>query len=281
MQSFELKVNVDYAKANVPAPEDHATLNCFLLPARPAMPSQAEKPMVIVCPGGGYHFLSERETEPIAMRFLAAGMHAAILRYHVAPARYPTAALELAWCVQECRRNAEKWHILPDRIYIIGFSAGGHLACTLGTTWDDPVFHAALDGDVSWRPDGQILSYPVVTMGEFTHAGSRDSLLGENKDDPAWRDKMSLEKQVTEKTVPSFLWHTVTDELVPVENSLQYAAALRRAGVPFELHLYENGMHGLSTCDHLTLDHKRREPAPDCANWMEMAIRFIERRGQK
>ena len=278
MQYTQLNVAVDYARAGVPVPEDQATLSCFLLPARPAMPEQMEKPMGIVCPGGGYHFLSERETEPIAMHFLAAGMHAAILRYHVAPHRYPTAALELAWCVQECRRNAEKWHIRPDQIYIIGFSAGGHLACTLGTTWDWPVFHEALDSDVSWRPDGQILSYPVVTLGDLTHLGSRENLLGDKKDDLAWRDKLSLEKQVTEKTVPTFLWHTVTDELVPVENSLQYAAALRRAGVPFELHVYEEGMHGLSTCDHITLDHKRRTPAPDCANWMNMAIRFIERR---
>lgn len=280
MKYFDIDVAVDYARAGVEVPGESAKLSCFLLPAREEIPWQQEKPLVIVCPGGGYHFLSERESGPIAMRFLSAGMHAAILRYHVAPSRYPTAALELAWCVQQCRRHAEEWHIKPDQIYIAGFSAGGHLCCTVGTTWDWPVFHEALDGDVSWRPDGQILSYPVVTLGDHTHMGSRNSLLGEKATDPAWLEKLSLENQVTEKTVPTFLWHTMDDELVPVENSLQYAAALRRAGVPFEMHIYESGPHGLATCDITTATEKRK-PAPDCANWMEMAVRFIARRNEK
>jgi len=273
---LELPILVDYQKVNVSLPEKQATMTLFLLPASHEMPYQQDKPMVLVCPGGGYAFRSDREAEPIAMHFLAAGMHAAIVRYSCDTVRYPTAALELAWCVQECRRNAQQWHIRPDSIHVIGFSAGGHLACTLGTTWHWPVFEQALGNDVSCRPDSQILSYPVVTMGEFTHEGSRDHLLGENASQEAI-DMMSLEKQVTSKTVPTFLWHTVEDGAVPVENSLQYAAALRRAGVPFEMHLYEKGHHGLSTCDGVT--NPEGGLFPDNEDWLKKAIRFIRRRG--
>lgn len=273
---FDLPITVDYAKVNVPMPDRQAVMTVFLLPSSPEMPYQHSKPVVLVCPGGGYQFRSDREAEPIAMHFLAAGMHAAIVRYNVDTVRYPAAALELAWCVQECRRHAEEWHVRPDSIHVIGFSAGGHLACTLGTTWHWPVFAQALGTDVSCRPDSQILSYPVVTMGEFTHVGSREHLLGADATQEAI-DTMSLEKQVTDRTVPTFIWHTVEDNAVPVENSLQYASALRRAGVPFEMHLYEQGHHGLSTCDGVT--NNEGGIYPDNQDWIKKAIRFIQRRG--
>lgn len=273
---FDLPITVDYAKVNVPTPDRQAVMTVFLLPSSHEMPYQHSKPMVLVCPGGGYQFRSDREAEPIAMHFLAAGMHAAIVRYNVDTVRYPAAALELAWCVQECRRHAEEWHIRPDSIHVIGFSAGGHLVCTLGTTWHWPVFEQALGTEVSCRPDSQILSYPVVTMGEFTHVGSREHLLGTDATQEAI-DMMSLEKQVTDKTVPAFIWHTVEDNAVPVENSLQYASALRRAKVPFEMHLYEQGHHGLSTCDGVT--NNENGIYPDNQDWIRKAIRFIQRRG--
>jgi len=275
---MQLDVSVDYALVNLKVPDEPAKLTCFLLPAREGMPQQMEKPMVIVCPGGGYAYKSVREAEPIAMKFLAAGMHAAVLQYSTEPSRYPTAALELAWCVQQCRRNAAQWHIRPDAIYVAGFSAGGHLACTLGTTWDDPMYAHVLGSDVSVRPDAQILGYPVVTLGEYAHAGSRENLLGPDACEEMIR-ALSLENRVTENTVPTFLWHTLEDGSVPAENSLQYACALRRHGVPFELHLYEKGCHGLATCDEITAT-KPEQIVPDNAGWMDMALRFLRRRLQ-
>jgi len=273
---LELNVSVEYEKAGVPAPKTPAKLTCFLLPASEGLPEQMEKPIVIVCPGGGYAYKSVREAEPIAMKFLAAGMHAAVLQYSTEPSRYPTAALELAWAVQQCRRNAAQWHVRPDCVYVAGFSAGGHLACTLGTTWEDAVYADVLGADVSVRPDAQVLGYPVVTLGEFAHVGSRVNLLGEDaSEEDIWA--LSLENRVNEHTVPTFLWHTLADASVPVENSLQYACALRRAGVPFELHLYEQGSHGLATCDAITAT-KPEQIVPDNAGWIDLAIRFLRRR---
>ena len=273
---LELNVSPDYAKAGVSAPKEPAKLTLYLLKAQADMPAQMERPMVIICPGGGYRYKSVREAEPIAMRFLAAGMHAAVLLYSTEPSPYPTAALELAWCVQQCRANAAQWHILPDAVYVAGFSAGGHVACTLSTLWQEDVFARALGDAASVCPDGQILSYPVVTLGEFAHVGSRENLLGINASQEAI-DALSLEKRVTKDTAPAFIWHTVEDGSVPVENSMQYAMALRRAGVPFELHLYERGGHGLAACDETT-STKPEQIVPDNAGWLDLAIRFIRRR---
>lgn len=273
---YSLSVSVDFGKAGLPEPRKPATLTCFILPSSPEIPLQSEKPMVIICPGGAYRFCSDREAEPIAMKFLACGMHAAVLRYTTDPSPYPTAAIELAWCISECRRRAREWHIRPDSIHVIGFSAGGHLACTLGTVWHRPLFRQTLGENADVRPNSQILCYPVITMGESTHAETRRQLLGESPSSEAV-DSLSLEKQVTAQTVPTFLWHTVEDRAVPVENSLQYACALRRSGVPFEMHLYEKGGHGLSTCEDITAGGPEGV-VPDNAEWINHAIRFIRRR---
>ena len=243
MQSV-IPVEVDYARAGVPAPEAPATLNLMILPHQEDITMRPDRPMVIIVPGGAYAFCSDREAEAVALKFLAEGIHAAVLRYSVAPNRYPASALELAWCVQYCRVHAAEWHVKPDALSVLGFSAGGHLAGTVGTLWGDPVFEQVLSGGPSWRPDAQLLCYPVLTLGEFTHEWSRWNLLGE-PGDPTNRldlaDALSLETRVTPETPPTFLWHTAEDDAVPVENSLMYAAACRRNGVPFELHIFERG----------------------------------------
>lgn len=273
---LDIPVTPAYERAGALAPQQQKTLQLYLLPAIDELPHTAKRPMVIVLPGGGYHFTCPREAEPIAMKFLAAGMHAAVLNYSVAPSQYPVAALEAAWCVRECRQNAEIWSIDPDAIYLLGFSAGGHLCATVGTIWNDPVFHQALGGGASWRPDAQVLCYPVITMGKFTHEGSRDNLLGENA--PAERlHDFSMENRVTAETVPTFLWSTTTDAAVPVENTLQYAAALQKAKVPFEMHVYEKGPHGAATCERHTSVSEEGISA-DNATWVEHAIRFLQRR---
>ncbi len=273
-------VDVDYAAAGAAAPASPAELRVYTLPHTESISMREKRPLVIVVPGGAYLYCSDREAEVVALRFLAMGMHAAVLRYSCAPSRYPTAALELARSVQLCREHAEEWRIQPDAIAVCGFSAGGHLAGCVGTLWKDPVFTRALGPDSrSWRPDLQLLCYAVLTLGEFAHAGSRANLLGgeEEKDNQLFRaEELSLEKRVEKDTPPTFLWHTAEDGSVPVENSLMYAAACRRQGVPFELHIFERGGHGLSTCDWQSACSPEQIVADD-TSWVEMAGRFVLR----
>jgi acetyl esterase/lipase len=276
------KIQVDYKKAGAIQDGYQPLLYTYLLDRSKEIPSQQKRPAVIICPGGGYTFKSDREAEPVAMRFLAAGINTFVLQYSVAPSRYPSAALELAASVKMVRDNADKWGIFPDRIFIAGFSAGGHLCATLGTLWDEPFFAQAFDvisgREKSWRPDGMILCYPVITFGEFGHRGSRDNLLGPDASKEL-AGKLSLETRVGPKTVPSFLWHTHEDNCVPVENSLLFAMALRKAKVPFEMHIYEKGGHGLSLCDETT-SYNETQLMPDDADWIQLAIRWVKRDGR-
>ncbi len=275
-----VKLSVDYEKAGAVQDGYQPVLQAWLLGKSPELTRSHRRPAVIVCPGGGYSFRSDREGEPIALRFLAAGMHAFVLQYSVAPSCYPSAALELAAAVKWVRENAEGFGVSPNQIYIAGFSAGGHLCATLGTLWAEPVFAKALGGEsCAWRPDGMILSYPVITMGEYTHRGSRDCLLGPDAS-PEMICALSLEERVSAKTVPAFLWHTYEDGAVPAENSLLFALALKRAKVPFELHVYEKGGHGLALCDATTA-RGSEHLVPDNAGWMELAIRWIWRKVEK
>ncbi len=279
MRYLTLPVSVEYGRVGAVAGGEPVVLDAYLLDSSKEIPGDALKPAVVLCPGGAYAFRSDREAEPIAMRLLAAGVHVFLLHYSVAPARWPAAALELAQAVRMVRRNAKEWNVRPDSVYVMGFSAGGHLAGSLGVLWDEPVFHEALGGACDWKPDGMLLGYPVVTMGRYTHAGSRDNLLG--ADAPADKlDSLSLERRVTPKTVPAFLWHTWEDEAVPVENTLDFARALRACGVPFELHLYERGGHGLSLCDERT-SFEPKQLVPDNTGWMALAARWVRRHSDK
>jgi len=261
-----------------PQQTDPPYMDAYLLDTVEANPYFSARPAVVICPGGGYEFVSEREGEAVAMRFLASGFHAFVLQYSVAPARFPTALCELAYAVQTVRQHAAEWKIEENRIYVMGFSAGGHLAASLGTLWNDPLLERALGygaGPKPWKPDGMLLCYPVLTLGAFTHEGSRDSLLGPD----APQEKiaaLSLETRVDASTVPAFIWHTENDGAVPVENSLQFAAALRKAGVSFELHIYQYGPHGISLCDKTT-SYEEKQLVPDAAGWMDLAIRWITR----
>ena len=271
---LHLTPSPDYAACGLPVPEKYADLALFLLPASESLPHRAEKPLVLVCPGGAYSYCSDREAEPIAAKYLAAGFHAAVLRYHCAPAVFPTALLELAWSVKTIRKFAKQWHVNPDAVVVCGFSAGGHLAASLGTLWNETFLQKAL-GNGEWMPNGQILGYPVITMGEYTHQGSRENLIGGRMSDEMTH-LLSLEERVDEHTVPTFLWHTAEDGSVPVQNSLMYAAALASHHVPFELHVFEKGAHGLSTCEDITSD-LGNETVPDNQSWVDMSIRFIRR----
>lgn len=221
-----------------------ATLTIYIQTPLVDSPTRV-RPALLIVPGGGYAKVSDREGEPVALSMLARGFNAFVLRYAVAPAIYPTALHELATAVRLIRRRAAEWQIDSDRIILLGFSAGGHLAAQLATEWQRGLAPWA-GGDVaSIRPNGLALAYPVITSGRFAHLESFENLLG-GTDTPARRAEMSLEKRVTTGVPPTFIWTTDADATVPSENSLLFALALRQAQVPVELHLFQHGAHGLS-----------------------------------
>ena len=240
-------------------------------------PKQAPKAAVVICPGGGYEMTSDREAEALAVKFMAMGYHAAILRYSVAPARFPEALLQLATAVAMLRENAEKWHIDTGKIVVQGSSAGGHLAASLGVFWKKNFIAETLGADSEMvKPNGMILSYPVITSGEFAHTGSFECLLGEDYNDLDKRKEQSLEFQVSKDTPTTFLWHTVTDDCVPVENSLLFFNALRKFEIPVEMHLYPVGGHGLSLANEETSHEDGGCVQKECQSWMELACKWMQ-----
>lgn len=202
---------------------------------------------MIVLPGGGYSNLAAHEGGGYAEWLAKQGITAYVLRYRLGSQGYhhPIELGDVARAVRMARSFAKRDGLDPQRIGVIGSSAGGHLAATIATHFDAGKSDAtdAIERESS-RPDLVVLAYPVITFGEFAHAGSRNQLLGANPS-PELVQNLSTELQVTKDTPPTFLWHTTEDKTVPVENSLMFAAALRKAGVPFSLHIYEKGGHGL------------------------------------
>ena len=232
---------------------------------------QADAPRgaVIVCPGGGYGGRADHEGAPIAQAINAAGLHAFVLQYRVSPNRHPAPLMDAARAMRIVRSRAAEWKVDPAHIAILGFSAGGHLTASLGVHYDKKDANGGDDLDkVSCRPDALVLCYPVISSGPKGHRGSFKNLLGDNPPDNMI-EFMSLEKQVTKDTPPAFLWHTADDEGVPVENSLFFAQALRDHGVPFELHVYPHGRHGLG----LAPDD------PHIATWMPLCCEWLKGMG--
>jgi acetyl esterase/lipase len=196
---------------------------------------------VVVCPGGGYRNLAmDHEGKQVAEWLNSLGVAAVVLKYRLGPRyHHPAMMQDVQRAVQIVRSRAAELKIARDRIGVMGFSAGGHLASTAAT-------HFAKDANgVSSRPDFAILCYPVITMKDpFVHKGSRENLLGKNPD-PKLIEEMSNETQVTAETPPTFLFHTSDDPGVPAQNSVYFYLALRKAGVPAEMHLFEHGRHGV------------------------------------
>lgn len=234
------------------------------------------RPLVLICPGGGYCHLSAREGEVLALQFNAMGCHAAVLYYSVAPAVYPAQLLEIARAMATIRKNAEEWHVDTDKILVQGSSAGGHLAACLGCFWKkDWLVKQAAEGNAQLlRPNGMILSYPVITSGEFAHRGSFEALLGERYEELL--EELSLENQVTKDTPKTFLWHTFEDNAVPVENSILFVQALRKNQIPTEFHLYPRGGHGLALGNKLTCSGAGKEIQPEVTTWISLVKTFIE-----
>ncbi len=230
-------------------------------------------PCLLICPGGGYAFCSKREQEPIAFYFLPDGFNVFILEYSVAPHRYPTQLREVAAAMELIYKYADTWHCDTNRVAIMGFSAGGHLAAHYSNAYSCPEIRAVFPD--SKPVQASILCYPVITADPtWAHLGSFDALLG--KKDRTSEDilKFSCNKLVTDSTPPAFLWHTSEDSCVPVMNSLLYAQALAVHKIPFELHVYPHGGHGLATSDARTLREVLPEHRYDHV-WLECVRKWL------
>lgn len=232
------------------------------------------RPVVIICPGGAYMSISDREGEPIALRFLAEGYHAIVLHYSVYPnATYPTALLELGRVVSMLREKSDEWLIDKDKIILMGFSAGGHLAASYSCFWTKDFISRSLSCKrEELMPNALILGYPVITS-EHTLGGSFRHLLGDKYDELL--EEMSLEKQVNTDNPPTFMWHTVTDEAVSYKNSVLFEAALKEKGISAQLHLYPEGMHGLALANEVTAIDES-QIVPSCQDWLERALKWIK-----
>jgi len=236
----------------------------------PFIPSRqiATGAAVIVCPGGGYQHLADHEGAPVALWLNSIGIAAFVLKYRIAPRyHHPAPMLDAARAIRTIRARAADWGINPGKIGILGFSAGGHVASTAGTHFDsgNPRSDDPVERVIS-RPDLMVLIYPVITMGPKAHAGSRRNLIGASPE-PSLVTLLSNEEQVNSNTPPAFLVHTVDDPGVPVENSIIFAAALQKSGVPYEMHLYQHGPHGFGL--GASLEGVSSWPGR-CADWLRL-----------
>ena len=233
-------------------------------------PLARPKGALIVLPGGGYEGHAEYEGEPVARWLNSIGYCAFVLHYRVAPYRHPWPLADVQRAVRCVRRQRARWGVEPDRIGVLGFSAGGHLAGCAGILHVSAYEPVDETDTVDARPDFMVLCYPVITFGPHRHDGSMRNLLGQAPD-PDLRRMLSLETSVTSRSAPAFLWHTANDELVPVQNSLLLAESLGRSKVPYELHVFPDGRHGMAMATE-------RE---DLRAWITLCEAWLSRVGRK
>ncbi len=252
------------------------TLDCFLYTSCESMPSLNKRPAVVVCPGGGYNMCSDREADPIAMSYSAAGYHTFILRYSIGEAAaYPNSLIDLCHAMKLIRDHAEEWGVQKDKVAVCGFSAGGHLAASLGVHWTEERIQAAAGCTAEEiRPNALILVYPVISTSWMENSSNHlDRIIGDGDREQTYKD-LNLHTCVNKDTPHSFIAHTFRDRTVPVTDSLKFAAALDEAKIPFELHIWPNGDHGMSLGTDLTpgcgID-------PSFAQWFSLSADWLKR----
>lgn len=254
-----------------------ANLSAYIPDNSPEIDMTRKFKAVVICPGGGYAGVSDREAEPVAFEFLAKGIAAFVLRYSVAPAKYPTALLEASRAIWLIRQHAEEWNINADDISICGFSAGGHLAASVGTLWNEEFICEELGMPAGMnKPNKLILCYPVILCEEGrAHRDSFYNLLGRGLSEEEYAE-MSLDRRIGAHTPPTFLWHTYDDGGVPVDSSLEFALSLRKNRVPFEMHIYPSGAHGSSLADWRTSSPEATQfDIPYITNWIDHCTKWV------
>ncbi len=237
------------------------------------------RPAMIVCPGGGYASISHAEAEPAVVEFLRLGFNVFLLEYSVLPARWPQALRELAATVDLINTNAEEWNIDKDRIAVSGFSAGGHLAASYCTVRNCEEITSVIDP----KPvHAAVLCYPVIN-GEHIegfgpgHVHTIRNLSGNPVMTEEIQEKFNLDRHVDANiTPPTFIWHTVEDRYVPINNAFSYAKALSNAGVPFEMHIFPGGMHGQATSDIRSNPDYKSETCKHNAAWLELVNKWLK-----
>lgn len=235
---------------------------------------------IIVIPGGGYSTVCEtREGEPIALSFASKGINAFVLTYSVNRKRtFPRQLIEVSAAIKHIKDNHEKYNINPDRVFVTGFSAGGHLCTSIGTLWHLKEIYDAVPMEYGYnKPTGIIPVYPVVSaLIDGAHLPSFYNLLGTDNPDKKDLEICSLETQVDEKSSPACIIHTSSDELVSVENALVLADAYRKAGRKFEMHIFYDSPHGMALGNDVTSLGIDLYDQPSLASWIDQSILWMK-----
>lgn len=287
------------------------TLTTYVIAEKGEMHEQGKRPAVLICPGGAYMNCSDREAEPIALKFASMGYHAFVLRYSVygegedcfpdlskplepkAHCQFPNPMCEIGKAMLIIREHAEEWSVDMDRVAVCGFSAGAHNTAMYGVYWDKPIITEQLHTTKEMiRPAALILGYTLSDyvymkeaasqnvqdpMAAAMFAASNTAFLGSADPEDEKLQAVSPARLVTENTPPTFLWATAADELVPVQHSLRMAHALADHQIPFEMHIFEKGPHGLSTAAQASAGAKSQINA-DAVKWMGLAECWLEKR---
>ncbi len=255
--------------------EGRVNITYYLHDAVEDLQAYKQRPIVIVCPGGGYTHLSNREADPVALSFMAKGFHVAVLKYSIDPyALFPNSLIELSKAVKYTRDNASRFGIIKDKIAICGFSAGGHVTATFSTLWnrDFVKFLTEVEAEEN-KPNAIILGYPVITKRWLEKSGVINKILNEFTLEEF--KLISANENVSKDTPPAFIFHSFEDKTVPVSDSLDFAKAMEENNVPFELHIYEKGVHGFVLGNELTRMDENQPIDGNGYTWLEMSCKWL------